>query len=282
MACFWLPSVVRHLKRSLQEIPTRRRHETRHRPPQLQQAEEAVTTHLKWDAKVDFDQRQITATATYQVQTAKDAERLLLDCRDLTIHSVTVDGQDAPFELGPVRPFLGQPLSIPVTGTTKEVSVAYTTSPDAAAFLWVEGESPFLFTQSQAILARTWVPCQDSPGVRFTYEAHVEVPTELMALMSAVNPTEKSADGHYDFVMEQPIPSYLLALAVGDVEFRSVGAHTGVYATSDLIDASEYEFAEMEDMLVAAEGSTANTLGNVTTCLCFLLLSRLAAWRTHD
>ena len=94
----------------------------------------------------------------------------------------------------------------------------------------------------------------DSPGVRFTYEAHVEVPTELMALMSAVNPTEKSADGHYDFVMEQPIPSYLLALAVGDVEFRSVGAHTGVYATSDLIDAAEYEFAEMEDMLVAAEG----------------------------
>lgn len=216
--------------------------------------DEAVTTHLKWDAKVDFDQRQITATATYQIQTAKDAERLLLDCRDLTIHSVTVDGQEAPFELAPVRPFLGQPLSIPVTDSTQEVSVAYTTSPDAAAFLWVEGASPFLFTQSQAILARTWVPCQDSPGVRFTYEAHVEVPTELMALMSAVNPTEKSADGHYDFVMEQPVPSYLLALAVGDVEFRSVGAHTGVYATSDLIDAAEYEFAEMEDMLVAAEG----------------------------
>ena len=115
---------------------------------------EAVTTHLKWDAKVDFDQRQITATATYQVQTAKDAERLLLDCRDLTIHSVTVDGQDATFELGPMRPFLGQPLSIPVTGSTREVSVAYTTSPDAAAFLWVEGESPFLFTQSQAKTAR--------------------------------------------------------------------------------------------------------------------------------
>jgi len=144
-------------------------------------------------------------------------------------------------------------LSIPLSSDAKQVSVTYTTSPDAAAFLWVEGESPFLFTQSQAILARSWVPCQDSPGIRFTYEAKVEVPSNLMALMSATNPTEKSNDGTYRFAMNQPIPSYLLALAVGNVEFRSVGAHTGVYATPDLIDAAEYEFAEMEDMLVAAE-----------------------------
>ena len=215
--------------------------------------EEAVTTHLDWDAKVDFDARQVTATATYAIETADDAKRLLLDCRDLTIHSVAVDGVDTEFELGPERPFIGQPLSIPITPRTKKVSVHYTTSPDAGAFLWVEGDSPFLFTQSQAILARTWVPCQDSPGVRFTYSADVEVPSSLMALMSAVNPTEKSSDGRYHFEMDQPIPSYLLAMAVGDVEFRSVGTHTGVYATSDLIDAAEYEFAEMEDMLVAAE-----------------------------
>ena len=149
--------------------------------------EEAITTHLKWDAKVDFDRRQITATATYTIQASANA-----------IHGVTVDGVESRFELGPTRPFLGQPLSIPVTSETQKVSVSYTTSPNAAAFLWVEGDAPFLFTQSQAILARTWVPCQDSPGIRFTYEAHVEVPSDLMALMSAVNPTEKSKNGHYD------------------------------------------------------------------------------------
>ena len=215
---------------------------------------EAVTTHLQWDATVDFDNRQIHAVATYDMQLAETAERIILDARDLTIHSVTVDGQPVEFELGPERPFLGQPLSIPLTSNAKQVSVDYTTSPDAAAFLWVEGERPFLFTQSQAILARTWVPCQDSPGIRFTYEANVQVPQELMALMSAVNPTGKSANGQYHFRMDQPIPSYLLALAVGDVEFRSVGEHTGVYATPDLIEAAAYEFAEMEDMLVAAEG----------------------------
>ena len=112
------------------------------------------------------------------------------------------------------------------------MSINYNTQPGADAFLWVEGSEdahPFLFTQSQAILARTWIPCQDSPGIRFTYNATVDVPKDLMALMSAVNPTEKNSQGHYTFVMDQPIPSYLLALAVGDVEFRSVGEHTGAF-----------------------------------------------------
>ena len=216
--------------------------------------EEAVTTHLTWSAQVDFETRQVRATATYDIATSDDAKRLMLDCRDLTIHDVFVDGTKVDFDLGPARPFIGQPLSIPVSSSTQQVMVSYTTSPEAAAFLWVEGDSPFLFTQSQAILARSWVPCQDSPGVRFTYEARVEVPSNLMALMSATNPTEKSENGVYHFAMKQPIPSYLLAMAVGDVEFRSVGEHTGVYATLDLIDAAAYEFAEMEDMLVAAEG----------------------------
>ena len=216
--------------------------------------DEAVTTHLHWTAKVDFERRQVQATATYDISTSKDAKRLLLDCRDLTILEASVDGNAVKFELGPNRPFIGQPLSIPIAPTSQKVSVTYTTSPEAAAFLWVEGESPFLFTQSQAILARTWVPCQDSPGVRFTYEAEVQVPPNLMALMSATNPTEKSEDGTYRFTMNQPIPSYLLAMAVGDVEFRSVGERTGVYATPDLIEEAAYEFAEMEDMLVAAEG----------------------------
>ena len=118
--------------------------------------------------------------------------------------------------------------------------------------------------------------------MRFTYSADVEVPSSLMALMSAVNPTEKSSDGRYHFDMDQPIPSYLLAMAVGDVEFRSVGAHTGVYATSDLIDAAEYEFAEMEDMLVAAEA----LYGAYAWERYDLLVScpqrfRLAGWRTR-
>lgn len=215
--------------------------------------EEAQVTHLDWQARVDFEQKIIHGIATYAIETASDAERILFDLDGLNINEVSVDGESVPFELGPALPFIGSSLSIPVTSESKQVAIEYTSSPDAGALLWVEGESPFLFTQSQAILARTWIPCQDSPGIRFTYNAEVHVPEGLMALMSAKNPTEKSIDGQYTFAMNQPIPSYLLALAVGNVEFRSVGAHTGVYAVPTLIEKAAWEFAEMEDLLVAAE-----------------------------
>ncbi|MGY8918053.1 MAG: M1 family aminopeptidase/hydrolase, partial [Flavobacteriales bacterium] len=218
--------------------------------------EEAVVTHLDWTADVDFKSRTISATATYDIKTSDNAKEIIFDIRELDILNVKVDGKEVSFIVGEEQDFIGSPLSVSITQASMKVSITYNTQPGADAFLWVEeseGMAPFLFTQSQAILARTWIPCQDSPGVRFTYNATVDVPEGLMALMSAVNPTEKDSKGHYTFVMDQPIPSYLLALAVGDVEFRSVGEHTGVYATPDLIDAAEYEFAEMEDLLVAAE-----------------------------
>ena len=217
------------------------------------QPDEAMVTHLNWNASVNFEDRIIRATAIYDIETSETAERILLDCVELTIEAVTVDGKPVEWSMGPAQEFIGQPLSIPVQPSSKRISIQYASAPSAGALLWVEGEQPFLFTQSQAILARTWIPCQDSPGIRFTYEAHVDVPVGTMALMSATNPTEQTADGHYDFQMDQPIPSYLLALAVGNVEFRSVGPHTGVYAVPELIDAAEYEFGEMEDLLVAAE-----------------------------
>ncbi len=215
--------------------------------------EEAFVTHLDWDATVDFSTRVISATARYAIETSKGAERILFDAVQLNILEVKVDGEAVQWALGPAQEFIGQPLSVPINESSQAVSIRYESAPDAGALLWVEGEQPFLFTQSQAILARTWIPCQDSPGIRFTYNAHVKVPEGTMALMSATNPTEQSEDGHYHFKMEQPIPSYLLALAVGNVEFRSVGPHTGVYAVPELIDAAEYEFGEMEQLLIAAE-----------------------------
>src|SRR5690606_16459222 len=115
------------------------------------------------------------------------------------------------------------------------------------------GKLPFLFTQSQAILARSWVPIQDSPGIRFTYEAKVTVPSNLLALMSAENPQEKNDDGVYHFKMDKPIPAYLLALAVGDLTFEAIDERTGVYAEPDMIEKAAYEFAETGNMLEASE-----------------------------
>ena len=218
--------------------------------------EEARITHLDWDASVDFDTRTITGTATYDMETADDAQRIVFDTHDLTIESVTVDGAPAEFALGPDQPFIGRPLTVDIQPGAEKVAIRYTSSPNANALLWVEAQgdsAPFLFTQSQAILARTWIPVQDSPGIRFSYDATVRVPQGLMALMSAENPTAVNPEGEYRFRMAQPIPAYLLALAVGEVEFQSVGDRCAVYATPDLIDKAAFEFAEMEQLLLAAE-----------------------------
>src|SRR5690606_21365232 len=112
---------------------------------------------------------------------------------------------------------------------------------------------PFLFTQGEATLTRSWIPVQDSPGIRITYDAHVTVPPELMAVMSATNPQERSADGSYHFKMDKPIPSYLIALAVGDLGFKATGKRTGVYAERSMVDTAAWELADMEQMVEAAE-----------------------------
>ena len=113
--------------------------------------------------------------------------------------------------------------------------------------------NPFLFTQSEAILARSWVPCQDSPSIRFTYDAEVTVPANLLALMSASNPREKNTTGIYQFAMRQPIPSYLLALSVGDIKFHEISQRSGIYAEPSLVDTAAWEFADLEKMIAGAE-----------------------------
>ncbi len=216
-------------------------------------------THLDWNAQVDFENKIIEATAVLTLSNSEDATQLILDTKGLEIMSVSADGKPTTYALGEANNILGQSLTIAITPDTKQVAVAYTTSNEAEALQWLKPVQtadqlgPFLFTQSQAILARSWVPIQDSPGIRFTYNANVEVPSGMMALMSAANPTEKSADGVYTFKMEQPIPAYLLALAVGHVDFVPLGERSGVYAEPSVLDRAAYEFEDLEQMITAAE-----------------------------
>jgi leukotriene-A4 hydrolase len=221
----------------------------------------AVVTHLDWDAEVDFSSKTIKGKANLKIKTGAGANKLILDTKDLTIKKITSgEGNDSlKFILLEKDEILGQALIIDIADNTTQVTIEYATSEFAEALQWLEpvqtsgGKSPFLFTQSQAILARSWIPIQDSPGIRFTYNAKVKVPVELMALMSAENPVKKSSDGIYNFTMKQAIPAYLMALAVGDVEFKSTGKRTGVYAEPEVMEKAVYEFAEMEGMLEAAE-----------------------------
>lgn len=235
--------------------------ETLRDPHSFAHADEVVMTHLDWDAAIDFAEHRIVAKASIHVKNKTGAKRLFFDSRDLTIDKITLgeDEIETTFSIGETVEFMGQELAIDILPETKIVYVYYSSAPEAAALQWLTAEQtagkkhPFLFSQSQAILARTWIPCQDSPGIRFTYNARVKTDPELLALMSASNPTEKSADGVYEFTMAQPIPAYLLAIAVGDVEFRSLGARSGVYAEPSVIAKAAYEFADTEKMIEAAE-----------------------------
>jgi aminopeptidase N len=223
--------------------------------PHSAAASDARVSHLHWTANVNVETHIISANATFDFVAEKGAKQISFDTKDLNIEWVKVNGKKAFFSLDEVKPFLGQALHVEIKDTDNQVSIQYTTSPNAEALLWVEKENelPFLFSQSQAILARTWIPCQDSPSVRFTYSADVTVPKELMALMSAENPQVKSPDGKYHFEMKQRIPSYLLALAVGDVAFKSLSENTGVYATADMLELAHNEFSDMPGMVKAAE-----------------------------
>jgi len=221
--------------------------------------QEAVMTHLDWEATVDFEKKIISGTATIKLKKAPDAKLLFIDSKELTIEKVTSNGKPLKFKVHPPVEHLGAALEIILEEGTESVAIQYTTSPTAEALQWLSAEQtagkkqPFLFTQSQAILARSWVPCQDSPGIRFTYNAKVKVPSDLLALMSADNPQAKNAEGLYTFKMEQPIPAYLLALSVGDLEFKGISARSGVYAEASVIEKAVYEFADLESMIVAAE-----------------------------
>ena len=222
---------------------------------------EAVVKHLDLDITVHFDEQSISGIASYTIEHKPEVTEIYFDTEQLSIEKVTLDdnNEETDFSLAERDEILGQALVINIRPETKSVHIHYHTNPGARALQWLNPQqtagkkSPFLFTQSQAILARTWLPCQDSPGIRYTYSAKVKVPEGMLALMSAVNPTEKNAEGHYEFRMDQPVPSYLMALAVGDIVFEPIGEHTGVYAEPAMLEASVHEFAEMEDMLLAAE-----------------------------
>jgi leukotriene-A4 hydrolase len=234
--------------------------ETVQDPHSFARPDEVAVDHLVLDLTVDFGQRRLTGRASLRLNNKTGADRVVLDTRDLEIRRVTLDDgkTEARYKLGDEVKLLGRPLEVEIAPNTKWVNIDYATKPAAAALQWLTPEQagssyPFLYTQSESILARTWVPCQDTPGVRMTYEATIRAPRELMALMSAENPTQKSADGVYRFKMPQRIPSYLLALAVGDLELRPLGSRSGIYALPGVAERAAWELADTPKMIDAAE-----------------------------
>ncbi|HET9480468.1 MAG TPA: M1 family aminopeptidase/hydrolase, partial [Candidatus Polarisedimenticolia bacterium] len=226
-------------------------------------------THMELDLSVLFDRKAIEGTAVLSLDRAAGAqgEPLRLDSRDLTILKVeatqTAGGgaeafwAETPFTMGQKDAILGSALTVTLPPGTRAVRLAYRTSPEATGLQWLEpaqtagGKHPFLYTQSQAIHARSWVPCQDTPGSRITFNARVKVPAPMRAVMAA-RQAGSEADV-YSFAMPHPIPAYLLAMAAGDLDFRETGPRTGVWAEPPLLEKAAWEFADMEKMLESTE-----------------------------
>jgi aminopeptidase N len=221
------------------------------------------TRHFEWDAKVDFASKRLTATATLHFHAAAtQAGPLDLDARALDVSSVTdLAGASLKWEQRPSDAILGTPLRIQLPVGATGVRIAYRTAPDASALQWLEpaqthgGQKPYLFSQCQAIHARSLVPCQDTPARRVSYRASLDVPEGLVAVMAAAPVRHATAAGRttFHFEMPQVIPPYLLAFAVGDLVSKDLSPRSRVWAEPGIVASAAWEFEDVERHIGAAE-----------------------------
>ncbi|PHR94085.1 MAG: aminopeptidase [Robiginitomaculum sp.] len=217
--------------------------------------DQVQVTHLDLDLDVKFDEKVLDGMATLDFKRiVEGSTELVLDSRNLLVKAVAIENADgewtpADYTLGEADAAFGSRFSINIGETATKVRIGYRTSPDAEGLQWLSPaqtagkKHPYLFSQAQTINARTMAPLQDTPAVRITYTATLRTPPELLALMSAEQDTGP-IDGEYHFSMPQPIPSYLLAIAVGDIKFKAINDHIGVYAEQYILDASAAEFED--------------------------------------
>jgi leukotriene-A4 hydrolase len=234
------------------------------------------TTHLDLNLRVDFSFKTIAGSVTLELKRLDQrSTQLVLDTKDLMILDVMQKASDVlgataknqtiwvsrPFHLEKPDPILGSALVIdlpPSKKGTESIKIDYETLESSPALQWLTEKQtarhkPFLYTESEPIGARTWIPLQDTPQVRATYKARVHTDEGLRAVMSAENDPKAKPTGDYSFVMPQAVPSYLIALAVGALEFKETGPRTGVYAEKPMIKAAAKEFADTESMIQANE-----------------------------
>ncbi|GAA4355349.1 M1 family metallopeptidase [Kangiella marina] len=220
--------------------------------------------HFDLELTVNFEAKALEGFVDLSFKRLKDGvSELVLDTRDITIDKaqqwVNDSWQDTSFELAKKDPDLGSKLSIDLNDSSNKVRVYYKTQPQASGLQWLTPEQtagkkhPFVYSQAQAIHARSFIPIQDSPAVRVTYTANLKTPKELLALMSAFNEPDTELDGDYHFEMPQAIPPYLIALGVGNLEFKAMSDRTGVYAEPSLLDPAVAEFDDTERMVQVTE-----------------------------
>ena len=217
-----------------------------------------VNTHL--ELSVNFQERKLKGSVTHEFEANRKNNLLKLDTKYLKIDSIQDgDGNTLEYSLGEFDELLGSPLSVNLNPKSNSVVIFYKTTKKSEALDWLvpnqtAGKTfPFMYTQGQSIFTRSWIPIQDTPGIRITYSAKIKTPKNMMAVMSAANPQEMDTNNVYSFEMNQPIPPYLIALAVGNLEFKAIDYRTGVYAEPSMIVKCANELIDMGKMVDSAE-----------------------------
>lgn len=234
-------------------------------PHSYAQPDQVQVTHLDLDLKLDFPHRELDGQATLKLDWKNpQAPSLVLDTRDLKIakiEAVGTDGKTAPltYVMAPRDKQLGSKLTIATPTHPAQVRIIYVTSPDASGLQWLtpaqtaDKKLPFMFSQSESIHARSWVPLQDSPAIRFTYTAHVSSPKDVRVVMSALNDANHALNGNYTFDQPHPIPSYLLAIGAGDIAVKETGPRSAIYAEPSVVGKAAHEFEDTEKMIATTE-----------------------------
>jgi aminopeptidase N len=234
-------------------------------PHSYAQPDQVRVTHLDLDLTIDFPHKQLDGQATLKLDwVSPKASSLVLDTRDLKIAKIEAlgtDGKTTPLKyvLAPRDKQLGSKLTIATPTHPAQVRIVYTTSPQASGLQWLapaqtaDKKLPFMFSQSESIHARSWVPLQDSPAIRFTYDAHVHAPKDVRVVMSAINDAKHPLNGDFSFDQPHPIPSYLLAIGAGDIAVKETGPRSAVYAEPSVVGKAAHEFEDTEKMIATAE-----------------------------
>ena len=235
---------------------------------------EARVTHVALDLDLDFEGARVEGTATLDVQAAEGASEIVLDSDGLVIGGITDgNGNELEYTIGESDPDKGEPITVQLGEMTgpdlQQIVISYASGPEAEALQWLGpeqtagGEHPFVFSQGFAVLNRSWIPTQDSPGIRQTWEARITAPDPLTVVMSGISRGDpemldevegQSARRAFEFTMDNSVPPYLIAIAAGNLEFTELGPRSGVWAEPEQIEAAAAELSDTEAMIDAAEG----------------------------